>query len=313
MELQIVDQEVYQRIIPNSFHLFNQTSFNVLNQDKVKSLYFLLFKDSKYRLGLIAGTRDGRLRSPFSAPFGGFSFLRESVSLEQMDQALSLLQEWAVAQELSTIEITLPPVLYQPGYLSKWVNVFYRAGYETSRTDLNYAFFLEDFDADYPSRIRRNARKNLKASLRHDFVFHYCENMEEKRRAYDVIKENRQSKGYPLRMSWEQVQGTVALVPADFFLLQYEGEDIAAALVYEVRSDIVQVIYWGEIASYGHLRPMNYLSYTLFEYYKKQGRAVVDIGPSTDDSIPNHGLCEFKESIGCRVDLKMSFKLSLQA
>ena len=29
----------------------------------------------------------------------------------------------------------------------------------------------------------------------------------------------------------------------------------------------------------------------------------IDIGHSTVDSVPNHGLCEFKESIGCSIGL----------
>jgi len=52
---------------------------------------------------------------------------------------------------------------------------------------------------------------------------------------------------------------------------------------------------------------MNFLSYEVFKYYKENGIEVVDIGPSTEDSIPNHGLCEFKESIGCDLSPKYSF------
>ena len=58
---------------------------------------------------------------------------------------------------------------------------------------------------------------------------------------------------------------------------------------------------------------MNYLSFSVFEYYKKLGIHIVDIGPSSEDSVPNHGLCEFKESIGCDIIPKFKFvkKLNL--
>ena len=36
---------------------------------------------------------------------------------------------------------------------------------------------------------------------------------------------------------------------------------------------------------------------------------ILDIGPSTENGIPNYGLCEFKESIGCSVTMKYSFEL----
>lgn len=311
MNLYPVTQQEYANIIPAPFHVFNTVAFNELNADKVDKVHYLLFQDSKYRLGLVAGEKDGRLRSPFSAPFGGFSYVKEEVSVEQMDGALTALKSWAVEQGCSAIQITLPPLLYGESYLSKWVNAFYRAGFEVHNIDLNYAFHLESFDEDYPQNIRRNARKNLKAAQKAGFDFQECETAAEKARAYEVIRQNRTAKGYPLRMSWEQVTATIQFINAHFFLLQYKERDVAAALVFEVTPAVMQVIYWGEIVDYSHLRPMNYLSWRLFAHLKDRGMQIADIGPSTEDSVPNHGLCEFKESIGCEVGLKMTFTLTL--
>ena len=52
---------------------------------------------------------------------------------------------------------------------------------------------------------------------------------------------------------------------------------------------------------YSNLRPMNFLSYSIFKFYKDLGIRYIDVGPSTENSIPNYGLCEFKESIGCQI------------
>lgn len=38
----------------------------------------------------------------------------------------------------------------------------------------------------------------------------------------------------------------------------------------------------------------------------------LDIGPSTENSIPNYGLCDFKESIGCRRSLKYTMVKELR-
>ena len=48
---------------------------------------------------------------------------------------------------------------------------------------------------------------------------------------------------------------------------------------------------------------MNFLAFKLFEYYAEP-KAFLDIGPSTEKGIPNVGLCNFKESIGCNVTPK---------
>jgi lipid II:glycine glycyltransferase (peptidoglycan interpeptide bridge formation enzyme) len=69
----------------------------------------------------------------------------------------------------------------------------------------------------------------------------------------------------------------------------------------------VQVIYWGDIPEFSKYKTMNFLSFNIFEHYKKSGLKIVDIGPSTENSIPNYGLCEFKESIGCSIAAKVTF------
>jgi len=52
---------------------------------------------------------------------------------------------------------------------------------------------------------------------------------------------------------------------------------------------------------------MNFLSFNVFNYYKDLGIEIIDIGHSTEDSIPNNGLCEFKESIGCSIGILYEF------
>jgi hypothetical protein len=311
MVIEKVDKDTFSNTIALPFHEFNASEFSELNAKKVNQVHYLLFKDSKYRLGIILGEQDNILRSPFSAPFGGFCPVGSAISLAQMDEAIKALKVWSKRHQMQQIQITLPPLLYGESYLSKWVNTFYRSAFQLDRVDLNYAFQLSQFGEEYVQSIRRNARKSLRAAFKNEFRFSQCVAPEAQARAYEVIRKNRSAKGYPLRMSWEQVAATTNVIPADFFLLEHNDKDIAAALVYEVQFDVAQVIYWGELPAYSHLRPMNYLSYCLFEHYQKAGKRVLDIGPSTESSVPNHGLCEFKESIGCQVDLKLSFFMDL--
>jgi hypothetical protein len=105
-------------------------------------------------------------------------------------------------------------------------------------------------------------------------------------------------------MTWQQVAETAGIISADFFLVKSSQVSIASAIVFHVSETVVQVIYWGELKGYSEMKPMNFTSYKVFEYYKTAGKKVVDIGPSSENSFPNFGLCEFKESIGCRIDPK---------
>jgi hypothetical protein len=312
MEILTVSFNEYAKLIPVPYHIFGSAAFSNINQDKCESLHYLLFKDSKYRLGLVAGILNNTLFSPFSAPFGGFSFLQEDIRINSIDEALSLLLEWAGLRQVHSVKLTLPPLVYHESFLSKQFNSLYRAGFEIKKTDLNYVYHLDNFSADYPASIWYNARKNLKIGLSNNFSFRLCNTTDEKYAAYNVIRQNRETKGFPLRMTWEQVQLSAAVIPADFFLSENnEGAAVAAAVVFHVAKGIVQVIYWGDLPDYAHLKTMNFLSYRIFEYYHHLNLKMIDIGPSTENSIPNYGLCEFKESIGCSISCKFSFSKNL--
>ena len=77
---------------------------------------------------------------------------------------------------------------------------------------------------------------------------------------------------------------------------------------YRNKEKFVQVIYWGNYPDTDQFKSMNFLAFKVFEYYKNSGIEIIDIGPSTEFSIPNRGLCDFKQGIGCSVTTKLSFE-----
>ena len=154
---------------------------------------------------------------------------------------------------------------------------------------------------------------NLKIAFSNNLIFKQCTSYEEKKLAYNIISLNRKSRGFPLRMSWVHIENTIKLIPADFFLLLNADQHIiASSIVFNVSQGIVQIIYWGDNPQFSALKTMNFLAYKIFEFYKQQNYIVIDIGPSTENSVPNYGLCDFKESIGCDISLKLGFQINLQ-
>ena len=310
MELTEITATEFGNLFPAA-HVYNSTEFAELNADKVETLDYLEFADSKPRFGIILGKRGGMLRSPFSAPFGGFA-QRGVQNLQNMEAAVKMLLSYATDRRQGLL-ITLPPLIYDDGQLSKWVSVLTRAGFKPT-IDLNYHFSLSRFP-DYRTIIDRSARNHLNRSLKSGFRLIELDssNRNDVARAYNVIRRNREERGYPLRMTFEQVWQTVSrVVKADFFVLEHEGNDVAAAQIFHVAPGIAQVIYWGDIRQYSDLRPMNYLTYAVFSHYHNLGLRILDIGPSTEDGIPNYGLCEFKEDTGCEVTLKYRFEWNIQ-
>ncbi|EOH9663427.1 hypothetical protein ACME41_001615, partial [Campylobacter jejuni] len=115
------------------------------------------------------------------------------------------------------------------------------------------------------------------------------------------------SKNYNLNMTIEDVEQTSKIIPTDLFLVYKDDIPIASAIVHIMSQNITRVVYWGNTTNSNKYRPMNFLSYNLFLYYKNQNFKIVDIGTSTLHTTPNFGLCDYKESIGCSCSPKINF------
>ena len=309
MEIKEVDLKEYNQWIKNPYHIFGSGDFTDINSKKIENVYYLLFNDGKVRLGITGGIRESIFFSPFSAPFGGFMHLREDVKINQIDNACIALTLWAKTKGLRSIEIKLPPPIYNKGFISKQINTLFRNNFIIANIELNYSYHTTNFDDNYASTIWYNARRNLNLGIKNNLKLHLCINTEQKKIAYTIIQHNRATRGFPLRMTWEQIDETIKLIHTDFFLCfdQYRSP-IASAIALHVSKDIIQIIYWGDLPEFNRLKTMNFLSYKIFEYYKTVGIKIIDIGPATENSAPNYGLCEFKESIGCQISTKLHFK-----
>lgn len=310
MEVNRMDLKEYGQVYTHPFLAFDTVPFCELNRSKCDGLHALSFSDGKKnRLGFVMGERDGKLRAPFSAPYTMFAY-NKSEKLEYYDEAAEALKEYARKQGKSMI-LTLPPTVFG-SEVSKALSAFYRVGAENLYVNLNYHYETEDF-VRYEENLERNARKNFHHAMQQNLCFLRLDstNANDIERVYRVIKQNREERGFPLRMSLDSIVQTAQVIEADFFVLTYEDHDVAAAQVFYVAPHIARVIYWGDIPAFSYLRVMNYLTYKIFEFYYSSRPEIrlLDIGISTEDGVPNYGLCDFKSSIGCKTSLQFTLKI----
>ena len=161
MQIERLSPDEYAKIYTPQ-HVFNSVGFTELNRDKAEDLHYLSVHDTKHRFGIILGERNGMLRSPFSAPFGGFT-TRGVQNLERMEEAVDLLLTYAAERSLQ-LAVTLQPMVYDETQLSKWTSVLTRK-MNVHCTDLNYHVDLQRI-ADYEKIIDRSARNNLNHALK---------------------------------------------------------------------------------------------------------------------------------------------------
>jgi hypothetical protein len=307
MDIAELDFNEIEKLSYNS-HCFNDIRFIKHVSHKTEEIKFLVFKNSKNKLAIIFGSDKNKLASPFSAPFGGFIQFNSKISIEEIDCSINLLNNWFVLNNIISAEITLPPLAYNTTFISKVENSLLRNNFKLKKNELNYHFNLDDFNSGnfIESNMLRNARKNLNISLKNNLNFRKV-NDSENEKVYNIIRQNRDEHGYELKLTYNEIINTGNLIEIEYFIVEFVSIAIAAAIVYKIQEGIMQVVYWGGIEEYQHHKPINFLSYKLLEYYSLKNIKIIDIGPSSISSIPDYGLCDFKDSIGCQVSLKKTF------
>jgi len=222
-----------------------------------------------------------------------------------IDNAILILNEWIINKRYLKVIIGLPPLHFNNQFQTRLINGLRNNSFKIQQLNVNHHFQIPSgrFEDSYSKMLQSNAKKNLKNSFKNELKFIQLEKQDFKR-AYNIIAINRAVKQKPLKMSLEQIMEITSLTKVDSFVVMNQNQDVASAIVFHLSKEVVQVIYWGDNPSFSEMRSMNFLSFELFKYYKSAGIRTVDVGISTENSIPNYGLCEFKESIGCEISLK---------
>lgn len=318
MELLRVDAKEFANTFPRPQIIYNSVKFTQLNRYKCDETAFLLFRDTRLRGGLILGLRQGIWRSPFSAPFGGL-LLTRGQRVNEIEEMWRLALDFSMTEtgpdgNLSRgLQTVLSPEFYDADLYAKSVNVLTRIAASRGGElfpEINYHIDLRGLSS-LETEYSRSALEKLRQARRSDYVFEQLPVTPENIAVvYDVIHRNREHRGFPHNMSLEQVIATSSVVKIDLFVLRLDGVPVAAVQAHRVAPRIVQVVYWGDLPGYSDKRPMNLLPVELAAHYLAEGDVdIIDIGHSTEDGVPNYGLCEFKESVGCRASLKWGFRI----
>jgi len=311
-----VEPDEYKTLVPNRAVFFNEPDFTELNKDKVDEVYYLiLMRENSARFGLIAGRVGTEMRTPFSAPYSYPVTIIAESKQEAIDAALEVFEEYCVEQGIESIRFIFPPLFYDAHLLSGWVSAFYRKKYVLLNLDINYALNLEKLNVDeetYGNLITQKGRKGLRRAERSGLEICKCESEEDYKAAYEIIQIGHESKGFPVKMSFEQLMSTLKLVEHDAFIVKKDGVGIVGEVLYRINDEIVQGIYTGTHPDYMNCNGMNLLTWHTIKYYGDLGYKVLDKAIATEESIPNYGLCNCKESVGCERSLKYTFRKEIK-
>ncbi len=299
-----VSKKEYRRFFPTDASPFISEAFIELNEKKQDKVIRLI-KKNNYSIGLLAGIKDGIMRSPFSAPFGGFHYRNEHLAYDLVYKFLSSLKEYALNEQLKKISITLPPDPYQINMNAKLINAFIRLGFKMETPDLNNVVNLKKFTGKWvKSEVAQNCRKAIKNGL----IWSKVSDIDEMKEAYDVIHNNRTGLGRKIHMTLEDILDVKEVLPVDFFIIRdVEGNCVGAAVLYRGHEKIVQGVFMGGDLERRNLGVIDYMYLKLYNYYKEMGFDYLDMGTSSLQGDPNMGLLRFKEIHNSETSLRYTF------
>ncbi|MCW3804156.1 hypothetical protein [Plebeiibacterium marinum] len=302
-----IDERKFQNIFGIDPHPFISNKFLSLNRNKVEKIVWLVENIGKPEIGLVAGIKDDKLLSPFSAPFGGFHFKKENIYSTTVDHFILLLQEYVMSVGYKEFRVTLPPNIYHQTFNAKCTSSLLRANFQSLIPEITSWVDLQQFKGVYG---QKNSREYYRQALRNELVFEYTETEDDKLEGYNLIKDNRAKFGRPIYMSLDDINQTSNLWPVDFFKVSTkEGNIVSFAILYRLNPQIVYAVFWGDNELGRSQRAMDFLLLNLWSHYHKLGYKYVDLGISTEDSIPNSGLLRFKETHEAVSSLRYKFNL----
>jgi hypothetical protein len=300
-----VDAKTYNNIFPANPNPFVSELFIELNREKTSKVVRLIDESGEPVIGLIAGIKDEVIRSPFSAPFGGFHFKKENIYISEIDRFVSLLQSYAVSNQLKRIEITTPPDIYHSTFNAKVINSLIRCNYTFAVPEITNWVDLEQFKDSFS---QRNSKEYYRQAIRNKLSFNLTKDNGDIRQIYDLVSANRARFGRPIYMTLKDIIDTEACWPVDFFKVNSsDGLIVASAIFYRNYPQICYAVFWGDNDNGRPLRAMDFLAFNLYAYYKGLGFKYIDLGISTESGSPNEGLLRFKESHEATSSLRYKF------
>jgi len=293
---------------------FDTEEFHQYHQKFAEKVYRIFFCNNNKQIAYCyIGLKNGIMKAPYSSPFS-MVYVKNKYRINQICSVIKGLIDCAEILKCEKIMFSLPPEIYLPEVINSEWAAFSSNGFKVEKIDINNYFNLLKFQDKelFLKKSIHSLRQNYNIALKNNLIFTEIP-IEKFKLAYDVIKINRKEMGYPLKISENQMNDLIHMkeLTCRCFGVKKEDNFIAAAIVFDVTKDISQVIYWGDIDKYRKIRPMNMLTVNIFEFYRNLGKKYLDIGPSSENGVINNGLADFKKSIGCDNNIKITFKYEL--
>tara|TARA_B100001059_G_scaffold115694_1_gene116019 strand:+ start:3095 stop:4021 length:927 start_codon:yes stop_codon:yes gene_type:complete len=296
------DLRIEKNISDVGGYIFNTPTFFSLHNNS-NSIFLSFFLNNELIGNVSFRIETTTLISPVQGTFGGVNFNKKpSLKLKQ-DCITLLIQYLQINYKSFSIQITQPPLAHDV-FLSEESLLMQYLGFEISKSELNHSIVITKNTLE--QEMSRNNIKRLKKCNLSSFEYSQSKDF---KRSYEVINENRKSKNIKISMSYSQIMKMQKQFPNDlfFFDLKDKQKIIASSLCIRIKQDILYVFYWGDLPGYEKFSPIVSLSKNIYDFAVLNGFKILDIGTSSLNGEPNHGLIKFKEGLGFKPSLRHTY------
>lgn len=247
--------------------------------------------------------------SPCKAPFGSVEF-SEVLTPESLFQFLSESEKKLREKGIERVVIVDTPQIYRPQQSAILTVLLSDMGFEISNNEICSSIIIDE--EPWKNKISKDELYHLKRCQREQLSFRSI-GMEKLRDVYNFIDACRHERGTTLSMTLDQLQSTILKCPNDFLLFGVfqQNEMIAASIVVRVNDRILYDFYYGHSRVSNHLSPVVFLLDGQYNFCKKNGYQLLDLGTSSLDNKTNFSLLNFKRQVGGVLSMKLTFQKTL--
>lgn len=267
---------------------------------------WVLFAEGKEGIAIMISLflENSAVYSPLRMSFGGI-IAKDDLEYIHIEYFVDFVLSFCKEQKAEFLQITGYPFSYAPNLSNLVTQIFLQKGFQITKSELTHFLTVEN---TFESKLHLSALRRLKKSKKNGFVFELWEkpNLEF---VYEFVSNNRKRKGYPVSMNFESFAKTLQTFPEQYltFVLKNKQEIIALTVAVVINRRILYNFYPADKEQYLQYSPTIMLLEGVFNFAQQQGFQILDLGISTDNSLPNYGLIRFKENLGCQSALKLSF------
>jgi hypothetical protein len=296
-------------------HIFNEPAYFKLHATAPGDLYAQLVRRSDNKVGATIAfyeEADHVFTSPRRGSFGGLGG-NEALELPAIESFLRTLFDHLKATGAREIRLKCPPISHDLPLSSIVANVMLRGGASLASFEINQDMVIDT--RSFRERVGYGNRKRIQKCLREGFFAAELD-LDAFERAYELIRDNRDRRHYPMTMTAEQLRAMFYAFPQRLriFAVHSESEQprmLAASICIELSPSVLYVFYWADAAGMESHSPVALLASCIYEFGQRRGFRVLDVGTSTVAGEPNQGLMRFKRDLGFSESLKPSYCLRM--